>query len=185
VYLALQIGLTAILATVAPTYQLRILPVPEGCVSWSFTGHGLSDSGTAVGNLQCAGSSDFRGVVWEDAGFHVLGTLGGRNSYALGISRDGGTILGMADTGEIAPDGQFVTHPVLWRNGAIVELATLGGLFGAATAIDPRGDVVGACESGEIDPRVGRQPLHACRWVRGGAPSDLGGWAVPTRRPST
>ena len=85
----------------------------------------------------------------------------------------------MADNGEIAPDGQFVTRPVLWRNGAIVELATLGGPFGAATAMDPRGDVVGAGESGASDPPPGRERLHACRWERGSAPSDLGGLGGP------
>jgi probable HAF family extracellular repeat protein len=176
VYLALQVGLLAILTTATPTYRLRILPVPEGCISWSYLAHGLSDSGSAIGNLECANSTDLRAVVWDAAGFHMLSTLGGRSSYAFGISRDGATILGAANTEEIAADGRYVTPPVLWRSGKIVELETLGGPYGAAIAMDPRGAVVGACESAEIDPRVNRVPLHACRWSdSGGSPSDLGG----------
>ncbi len=178
-HLGLQITLLAALSTTAQTYRLRVLPVPEGCIAWSFLGHGLSDSGSVIGNLQCVGSPGYRAVVWDAEGFRVLETLGGASSYALGISSDGETILGMADTGEIASDGQFVTRPVVWRNGAIAELDTLGGTFGAAVDIDHRGQVVGACESAEIDPRVGREPLHACRWADGAAPSDLGGLGGP------
>lgn len=178
-YLALRIGLLAILTTIAPSYRLRMLPVPEGCSAYSFFSHGLSESGSAIGNLQCAASSDYRAVFWDAGGFHMLGTVGGRNSYAFGISRDGATILGAADNGEIAPDGQFVTPPVLWTDGAIHELETLGGPFGAVTDVDPRGALVGACQSEEIDPRVNRVPVRACRWVGGGAPSDLGGLGGP------
>ena len=119
--LALRIGLLAILATAAPAYRLRILPVPEGCNAWSFLGHGLSDSGPAIGVLECGASSGYRAALWDAAGFHILESLGGRSSYAFGISRDGATILGTADTGELTPDGRIVTRPVLWRNGAITD----------------------------------------------------------------
>jgi probable HAF family extracellular repeat protein len=178
VYLALRIGLFAIVTTFAPSYRLRILPVPEGCSSYSFLAHGLSEAGPAIGNLQCGASSDYRAIVWDARRFHVLGTLGGRNSYAFGISRDGATVLGAADNGEIAPDGQFVMRPVLWKREEMVELETLGGPFGAAVDMDPRGTVVGACESAEVDPRVNRVPVRACRWD-GGVPSDLGGLGGP------
>jgi probable HAF family extracellular repeat protein len=180
VYLSLKIGVLAILAAAAPTYRLRVLPAPEGCSAWSFLGHGLSDSGSVIGNLECAGSSGYRAVLWDAAGFHTLETFGGISSYAFGISRDGATILGAANKEEIAADGRYLTPPVLWRNRAIVELDTLGGPYGTAVAMDPRGDVVGACESAEIDPRFNQVPLHACRWSDGGGyPSDLGGLGGP------
>jgi probable HAF family extracellular repeat protein len=133
-----------------------------------------------IGNLECAGSTDRRAVVWDATGFHVLEGFGGRSSYAFGLSRDGATILGAATKDDIAADGSYVTPPVLWRNGEIVELETLGGPYGTAIAMDPRGDVVGACEDAEIDPRTGRGRRPACRWTDGGGiPSALGGLGGP------
>jgi len=177
-HLAFSAALLITLSTSAPTYTLRILPVPAGCNSYNFVGHGLSESGVVIGNLDCAEFSEFRAVLWDDEGMHLLPRLGGRNSYALGVSRDGSTVLGMADNGQVAPDGQFVTRPVRWTDGTIVELETLGGPFGAAVDVDPRGSIVGVCEDEEANPQVERGPLRACRWTDGVA-SDLGGLGGP------
>ena len=172
-HLAFSAALLITLSTAAPTYRLRILPVPAGCHSYNILGHGLSDSGAVAGNLQCADSSAYQAVLWDDDGMHILQSLGGTSSYALGISRDGSTVLGMADNGQIAPDGRIVTLPVLWGDGEIVELPTPGGTFGAAIDVDQRGEVVGACDGAEVDPRVNRQPRRACRW-EDRVPVDLG-----------
>ena len=175
--LAFSAALLITLSAAAPSYRLRILPVPQGCDSYNFLGHGLSESGAVIGNLQCGDSSTYQAVRWDDEGIHILPTLGGRSSYALGVSRDGSIVLGMADS-PTAPDGQFVTRPVLWMEGTIVELETLGGQFGAAVEVDQRGSIVGTCEDEEIDPRVDRGPIRACRWTDGEA-SDLGGLGGP------
>ena len=157
------------MAAAAPSYRLRVLPVPEGCSAYTLTSHGLSDSGVVVGNLECVASPGYHPVWWDAEGMmHELATSGGRNAYALGVSRDGATVLGAADNGLMTSDGAIVTLPVLWQDGAIVELPTPGGTFGAAIDVDQRGRIVGGC---------GR-PRGACLWVDR-VPADLGGLGGP------
>jgi probable HAF family extracellular repeat protein len=60
----------------------------------------------------------------------------------------------------------LASRPVVWRDGAIVELSTLGGLEGSATDINELGWIVG----GSLDAD-GRQ--RATLW-RGGEVVDLG-----------
>jgi probable HAF family extracellular repeat protein len=56
--------------------------------------------------------------------------------------------------------GSNAQHPVLWRDGRIANLGTLGGRNASPTAINARGDVVGWSETatGEI---------HAFFWSDG------------------
>jgi probable HAF family extracellular repeat protein len=55
-----------------------------------------------------------------------LGTLGGTQSAAYGINN-----LGWV-TGAANLEGDQTEHPVLWRNGSIIDLRTLGGDNGSA-----------------------------------------------------
>jgi len=87
-----------------------------------------------------------------------LGTLGGRSSRAAGISPDG-TIAGSADR----DSGDTVA--VLFRDGKIIPLGTLGGVASAARAVaGPR-----AAGSSEVAPEV----THAFLW-EGHRMRDLG-----------
>src|SRR5215472_992969 len=55
-----------------------------------------------------------------------LGTLGGTFSSAYGINNLG-WVIGAANLA-----GDQTEHPVLWRDGSIIDLGTLGGENGAA-----------------------------------------------------
>ena len=66
-----------------------------------------------------------------------LGTLGGANSYALGINSSG-LVVGQSET------AQGEVHAFLFSNGKLQDLGTLGGKFSAAWAVSDSGLVVGS-----------------------------------------
>jgi probable HAF family extracellular repeat protein len=74
-----------------------------------------------------------------------IGTLGGDNAHALGISADARFIVGKADTA----DGR--THAFLYKNGpnTMQDLGTLGGAHSRANAVNTMGQVVGMSRDSE------------------------------------
>jgi probable HAF family extracellular repeat protein len=87
-------------------------------------------------------------------GLHDLGTLPGADSSSAFSINNQGQIAGMSGS-----------HAVLWTNGAIQDLGTLGGATSEAHAVNNFGAVVGSSDSPE-----GRR---AFLW-QGGAMQSLG-----------
>jgi probable HAF family extracellular repeat protein len=85
---------------------------------------------------------------------------GGHHGCALGVN-DEGVIVGQSETA----DGTH--HAVVWREGRITDLGTLGGLNSQACDVNRHGVVVGASDT----PTLAR---HAFIW-RNGQLIDLGG----------
>jgi probable HAF family extracellular repeat protein len=85
--------------------------------------------------------------------------LGGPNSIAFG-DNDGFQSAGEAETSTPDPNGEdfcgFGTHltclPFMWQDGRMIQLPTLGGNNGTATAISNRGEVAGFAEDPTPDP---------------------------------
>ena len=78
-----------------------------------------------------------------------LGALpGGNNSEANGISSKGTYIAGDSDTAS----GNF--HAVLWKNGQIQDLGTLGGTTSMAMAVNESGQVVGESTTATGQPHA-------------------------------
>ncbi len=76
-----------------------------------------------------------------------LGTLGGTFSIAGGLSSSGWV------EGWSLVSGDTARHPVLWRNGVMTDLGTLGGPNAdAGYRPNDRGNVGGASENGTTDP---------------------------------
>ena len=100
-------------------------------------------------------------VLWLGKLKLDIGTpgLGGPNSIAFG-DNDGFQSAGEAETSTPDPNGEdfcgFRTHltclPFLWQDGKMIQLPTLGGNNGAATAISNRGEVAGFAEDPTPDP---------------------------------
>jgi len=100
-------------------------------------------------------------VLWLDGLTGDIGApgLGGPNSIAFG-DNERFQAAGEAETSTPDPIGEdfcgFGTHltclPFLWQDGEMVQLPTLGGNNGEATAINNRGKVAGFAENSTPDP---------------------------------
>jgi probable HAF family extracellular repeat protein len=107
------------------------------------------------------------------------------SSWPYWIS-DNGMVAGTSENNAI---DQLVGAPaslaVLWKDGKIINLGTLGGNQSVAVAVNTRGEVVGAALNSTFDPYPGRYPdanffifgngtqSHAFMW-REGKMQDLG-----------
>jgi len=81
---------------------------------------------------------------WRDGVLKDLGALpGGNNSFANWISTNG-LIVGASENGLFDPTfGKPEADAVLWKDGEIIKLETLGADFSLASAVNDRGQVVG------------------------------------------
>jgi probable HAF family extracellular repeat protein len=94
-----------------------------------------------VNNLDCFVSHAF---VWRGNGLDDLGTLpGGYFSFAEAINQRG-QIAGVSENGQIdLAFGNPQFHAVLWENGIVRDLGTLGGMSSFASSINDQGQVTG------------------------------------------
>jgi len=125
------------------------------------------------------GSPTWHAFLWQDGKMIDLGTLGGTLLGVLQCANNGGQVAGTSSlTGDPidpfgniqAPNGNFIGHAFLWKNGAMQDLGTFGGVNSSATWINEAGDVVGEADlTGSEDNFL----HHAFLW-RNGKMIDLG-----------
>jgi probable HAF family extracellular repeat protein len=118
--------------------------------------------------------------LWQDGGMAQLPTLGGNNGVAYAINNRG-KVAGVAEntTPDTACPAPQVLHfePVVWENGVIHELPTVGGdPDGVTQEINDNGQVVGGsgtCATFNANFLYNLVPVHALLWENGKA-IDLG-----------
>jgi probable HAF family extracellular repeat protein len=95
----------------------------------------------------------FHAFVWKGEGPKDLGTLnGGEFSWAEGINNHG-QIVGVSENGKIDPaSGNPRFFAVLWEDGEIRNLGTLGGMSSFAGSINDRGQIMGVSLNAVPDP---------------------------------
>jgi probable HAF family extracellular repeat protein len=94
-----------------------------------------------IGNPDCYISHAF---AWRDNVLKDLGTLrGGNFSFAEGINQSG-LIAGVSENDQFDPStGNPEIRAVLWQNGKIQDLGTLGGTASFAGGLNDSGQVIG------------------------------------------
>ena len=143
---------------------------------------GFQSLGIATATASC------RPFLWWDGQMIALPTLDnnkGNNGVATAIN-DFGEVAGAAENttpgcptqNPAASLNQYYQYkPVLWRDHAIEELATVGGdTVGTAVAINNHGEAAGTTGTcGAVSFVVGYyiNPLHAVLWEKDGTPIDL------------
>jgi hypothetical protein len=144
---------------------------------------GFQALGIATATASC------RPFLWWNGQMMALPTLDnnhGNNGLATGIN-DFGEVAGAAENttpgcpmqSPGASLNQYYQYkPVLWRNHAIEELATVGGdPVGTALAINDQGEAAGTTGTcGAFNFLSGgyyMNPLHAVLWEKDGTPIDL------------
>jgi probable HAF family extracellular repeat protein len=124
----------------------------------------ISASSNLVAGFGNNAAGYYRAILWQGGKALELGTLGGPGSGAVGVN-DAGQVAGNADTAKFE-SGNGVTHyyqhAVLWKDGKIADLGTLGGLESYAAAINSSGQVVGSAYLAKDS-----EPPHATLWDHG------------------
>ncbi len=92
----------------------------------------------------------FDAVLWKDGQIIDLGNLGGSFAVAIDISNRGQIVGGGLNTtfdpfGGVYPflGGTTQTRALLWQNGSMRDLGTLGGNDAFAEFVNERGQIVG------------------------------------------
>jgi len=143
-------------------------------------------SATSVpGNPQLFGNGGFDGLVpfifhvfaWRDGNVTDLGALppAAQNYSNPGEINERGEIAGLSANGIIDPiTGLPEIRAVVWKDGQILDLGTLGGNTSYATDINDRGQVVGLAQNAVPDPFSSGTESRAFVWDDRTGMHDLG-----------
>ena len=134
---------------------------PNSSVGFAgFVAKTLNARGTAIGNADtstpdpsCVGCLLSHPFKWRNGVLTDLGSLpGSNNSYAFWINSSG-WVAGLSENGVIDPLTGFPESiAVLWKDGEIINLGTLGGNSSGANAVNSRGQVIGGALNATSDP---------------------------------
>lgn len=105
--------------------------------------YGINDAGQVVGNSYTADPlQSVHAFLWQNGSMQDLGTLGGDQSQAMAINKDGKVVGGSRFSGGTA------LHAFLW-DGGMQDLGALTWNQSIAYDINDKGQVVGVLQTGQ------------------------------------
>jgi uncharacterized membrane protein len=139
--------------------------VPCFDCAWSSWAYWITDNGMVIGQSEnneidpLTGAPAVYAVAWKAGQIVNLGTLGGNQSTAAAANRRG-DVVGVALNSSVEPfpnrwpylgflflGNGTQAHAVLWRNGRMRDLETLGGPSSIALFVNEDGLVELGCEA--------------------------------------
>jgi probable HAF family extracellular repeat protein len=151
--LLVALAVPALLAAQPSRYEVVDLGTLGGTFGWA---NGIDNGGSVAGFSTLPLDQNVHAFIWQKGVMTDLGTLGGPNSIpSFSPFSERGEIGGAAETSTPDPNGedacffgtQLTCRPVVWHDGTITELPTLGGNNGAANQVNNRGQVAGTAEN--------------------------------------
>jgi probable HAF family extracellular repeat protein len=149
-------------------YAVTDLGTLGGTFSQAF---GVNNKGSVVGYATLNGDTALHAFLWRKGVMTDLGTLAASPFSAAYSINDNDEAVGLSETS--VPDPQntcgdsLVCLPVIWQDGVITDLPTLGGTDGQASAINNRGQVVGSAQTSETDPTCQAPVVKPAIWEKG------------------
>jgi probable HAF family extracellular repeat protein len=113
---------------------------------------------------------------WQDGVLRDMGALPGVNSSFPATVNGFGLVAGLSQNGLIDPlTGAPEIRAVLWKDGRVLDLGTLGGNESIGIGMNDQGQVIGAASNTIPDPIsfLGATQAHAFLW-QDGRMQDLG-----------
>ena len=148
----------------------------------------MNNRGEVTGVSTIAEDTALRGFIWRHGVMMDLRTLGGPQAAGAGINSSG-QVVGWSDLNTpvgpsifnqtslfcnppmVQGEPTVACHAILWQNGKLTDLGTLGGQNSAGEnkGINSQGQVVGVAETATVDPTgtSGSLEFHAFLWQHG------------------
>jgi probable HAF family extracellular repeat protein len=118
---------------------------------WSSMALWISNSGLIDGTSQnglidpLTGIPETRAILWEDGQIIDLGTLGGNESFSIGVNNRGQVVGGATNTVSDPFSGLGTqVRAFLWEDGIMRDLGTLGGPDATSYVVNESGHATGA-----------------------------------------
>jgi probable HAF family extracellular repeat protein len=120
----------------------------------------------------------FEAVLWEPGTHHIqeLPPLHGDPDGAATAINEKGQIVGISGTCDVAVGAYSAKHALLWEDGNVINLPTLGGAgWNTPYAINNRGEIAGFADlPGDVSGGVLTPNFHAVLWTKDHVIHDLG-----------
>jgi len=135
----------------------------------------LNESGQVLGTMNLTGDKTWHSFLWDEGLVRDLGTLGGINTTAQWLNRNGHA-SGKSDVTALCtacPSGnqKQLHHPFLWRDGVMTDLGLLyADTAGTAYSVNAKDQAVGvtlACTFVNPDDSCNGPVYHTFLWENG------------------